>query len=448
MDRRSLLMMSFITAQEVAKDKYPPMDEKVDLDALLSEDIDDLSGHRATPPKNVPPEPRAAVDMLRRHFKDDVTLVSRVLNHDFPNDFLFYRVCDYERGLFDALEFLGDEVEEFRFDFDRIGRKGLDRYLRFNEVIQGSVRLWWSRLADYNPLVTAWLFDALAGLFTTRSEYFRYWVFATQPEYFESRDAGEDVAWSGRVEMGPDDLVFFYRTSPRSAITDIYRVTQDPRFDPWGGWRGFWLDLEKVTAIPGIKFQTLRADPLLAAWPPVARSFQGVIAEPISHRVYNRLLDEIPAAIRDAHNLAPERFGPEGTSGDFVDELDFEDRVIDPLLRGWGVRFKRLYPCRFAFGSQTHDGRVDFYVSDDKGPVTLFENKFRILDDRHRDAARDQAKSYALMLGLPSFVVAAPEGVWVYSLDRHRPTLELRVSGQDLERQGDTIRSKVLSLRD
>ena len=58
-----------------------------------------------------------------------------------------------------------------------------------------------------------------------------------------------------------------------------------------------------------------------------------------------------------------------------------------------------------------------------------------------------QARSYALQLGLPSFGVAAPEAVRVYSLSRNQERLEMEVAGDRLGAQADGIRSLLLRLR-
>ncbi|MDP6361446.1 MAG: hypothetical protein QF473_40425, partial [Planctomycetota bacterium] len=134
------------------------------------------------------------------------------------------------------------------------------------------------------------------------------------------------------------------------------------------------------------------------------------------------------------------------TSGEFHSEEQFEDQVIEPLIQRWAFRFKRQHPCRVQIGRQRHVGRVDFLVSDQTGDITLFENKFRIINEIHLSEAIDQAKSYALFLGLPSFVVAAPEGIWVYSLKRNEERLEMHVEGDELGSKEDELRSKLLSL--
>lgn len=63
--------------------------------------------------------------------------------------------------------------------------------------------------------------------------------------------------------------------------------------------------------------------------------------------------------------------------------------------------------------------------------------------------AVDQAKSYALMLGLPSFVVASPEGMWLYSLEWNEEKLVKQVSADEMlnQTQEEEFRSLVLKLQ-
>ncbi len=123
--------------------------------------------------------------------------------------------------------------------------------------------------------------------------------------------------------------------------------------------------------------------------------------------------------------------------------------VVEPLLRRWGFKYQRQHPCLFYIGSQSQRTRVDFFVSDSRGPLTIFEDKFRILGEKELMLAVVQAKSYALQLGLPSFVVASPEGLWLYSLNRNTETLKRRASSDDLKNQSqeEHFRGSVLALK-
>jgi len=429
-------------------------------------------------PVSIPGNPEEAISLLREHFKDNVTLVSLVLNHRFPKDFLFYRVSRLEEEIFEGLNFLAEIVPGFDLSFFRVGRKGFARYLRLNAALLSFARAHWPDLRNPQARLAAFLYQGLGLLFLQKSEYNRYWIAATRQDYFHELDEKEAITWSGRKEMKQGDLVFMYRTAPRKAITDLYRVeTKDSSeppekkrkkgpldrlrgtagktlrreadiwFDLWGAWDGFWVNLRRVCRIEGVPFAVMRHDPVLSKWGTVRKQFTGTVIEPVPHSIYNRLLDMLPRAVRAQHRLEPEPLANVGRSGEFTSEAEFEEEVVAPLLERWGFKYQAQYPCHFRFGSQDHRGRVDFFVSDERGPLTLFEDKFRIHNEDHLQPAVAQAKSYAIMLGLPSFVVAAPEGLWLYSLHRNVEQLELDVPGDTLAEREEELRSQLLRLR-
>ena len=121
----------------------------------------------------------------------------------------------------------------------------------------------------------------------------------------------------------------------------------------------------------------------------------GSTAEPVPPIVYNWLLEIIGPDVQAECNLerAPEPSPVAPTSpypatwptpelsGRFGLEIEFEEKVIRPLLKGWGFDAQRQYTCPVWIGSKEHQLRVDFLVSDDEGPVTLFEDKLRIISD-------------------------------------------------------------------
>jgi hypothetical protein len=55
-----------------------------------------------------PSDSRVAVEALRKHFGDRVTLVSFVLSQIFPREFLFFRTGDLENAIFDGFAFFSD----------------------------------------------------------------------------------------------------------------------------------------------------------------------------------------------------------------------------------------------------------------------------------------------------------------------------------------------------
>jgi|SRR5215211_157964 len=415
---------------------------------LLLEDLRSLGGDKIALPSSLPSTPGRMISRLRSKFKDNVTLISRVLNFYFPDRFLFYRVSKLEEEIFEAFDFLSVVVPEFeRLRFPRVGRKGFDRYLSLNDALLQFFKREYPDLKDPQPRIAWFLYRGLGELFLEKSGYTRYWIMATREEFFESLDSDDHLTWSGRKEMKAGDNVFMYRTAPTSAITDVLEVTYEPVFDPWGEWDGFWVDLERISRIDSISFSELSNDPMLADWGIVRKRFNGVITEPVPQTIYNSLLNRISTRTPDLHGLVPARVTDAGMSGRFVSEAEFEDEVIVPLLKSLRFEYERQRRCPFQLGSQRYFGRIDFFVKDEQGPITLFENKHRILDDEDLQKAVEQGKSYALMLGLPSFVVASPEGLWIYSLSRNRTRLEKHISTDDLKTEDGQIRSTLLNLR-
>jgi hypothetical protein len=413
----------------------------------LLEELQDLGGDKATLPNSLPSIPSEAIPLLRRHFKDNVTLISRVLNYLFPDQYLFYRFSKLEEEVFLGFDFFSSTVPAFEFSFSRVGRRGFDRYLELNEALIEFFNAVYPELNNPQARVAWFLYEGLGRLFTEKSDYSRYWIMATREENFADLDSSDDLNWSARKEMQPDDLVFIYRTTPRKAITDVFEVQGEPYFEPWAPWEGFWADLRRVCRIEDVTFAELRNDSFLKSWGVVRKQFQGVIVEAVPHSVYNRLLEKVPESTRSSHNLEFEPTANMGRSGEFPIEADFEDQVIEPLLKRWGLDYQRQYRSHFRFGRQDLPGLVDFLVRDGRGTITLFENKVRILSDKDLIEAANQGKSYALMLGLPSFVVASPEGIWIYSLDRNRESLEMQISLNELEERDDEVRNTLLKLR-
>jgi len=83
-----------------------------------------------------------------------------------------------------------------------------------------------------------------------------------------------------------------------------------------------------------------------------------------------------------------------------------------------------------------------------RGLITVVESKLCILTYDDLAQAIAQAKSDALMEGLASFVVAAPEGIWCYSLGRNREKLLQKLTHQELAQNDAPMRELLLRTRD
>ncbi len=127
-------------------------------------------------------------------------------------------------------------------------------------------------------------------------------------------------------------------------------------------------------------------------------------------------------------------------------EEQFEDVVIIPMLAAWGWRYSRQHPCMLPGQGAAARGRVDVlvYESDPAEPLTLFENKRMIATNDDLRRAVGQARAYAEALHVPSFLVAAPAGVWVYACTPAGVRLAGSMSALELEQAGERLQELII----
>ena len=91
--------------------------------------------------------------------------------------------------------------------------------------------------------------------------------------------------------------------------------------------------MKKVTSIKDITMVEMKHDEVLSKWSFVKCSSQGVVTAPMPYSMYNRLLDKIGKDVCGRHNLVPEPTAKTASSGQYSSEEEFEDEVMEPLLR-------------------------------------------------------------------------------------------------------------------
>ena len=125
-------------------------------------------------------------------------------------------------------------------------------------------------------------------------------------------------------------------------------------------------------------------------------------------------------------------------------EVTFEDVVIVPLLDAWGFTYVRQAAC-----PMPARGRLDFLVYDEPAapPLTLFENKRQLASAQALAQAAAQAHGYARAVQAPSFVVAAPAGLWIYASTATSPVAVRRVTSLELQQQLDSVPRILRQLR-
>ena len=133
----------------------------------------------------------------------------------------------------------------------------------------------------------------------------------------------------------------------------------------------------------------------------------------------------IPATTKARATVSGRHKEPRRTSKSaFATEREFERTCIERMLARWGVEYRAQHTHRYLRGSSPASLKIDYLVSDKDGLLTLFENKRRLSKLADREQAVKQARSYALELTLPSFIVAAPDGLWLYRLWHGREVFE------------------------
>ncbi len=394
----------------------------------------------------------AVISILKETFKNNISNISLTLNYLYPQKYLFYRVSFLENEIFAGFKFFSQIYEKFQFSFSKIGhnKNSFENYLILNEALLSFSHDTWPNLEDPKSIqkrINYFLFDVLAPLFFDKNNYNRYWILVSSPKDFSSLDNEIETTWSGRKEMQIGDLVFMYRQSPRKAITEIYKVSGKPYFDAYLGWGGFYVPLRKITSIRDITMIEMKHDLVLNNWSFVKAQSQGVTAGTIPYSIYNRLLEKIGKEVYERLGLSPESIGQEATSGTYSSEEEFEDKIIEPLLKHWRLKFKRQYPCYFTVGSQYHTCYVDFIIQDEKGDLTLFEDKLEIVNESQLKKAVLQAKSYSLLLGMKSFVVASPEGFWIYRVERNQEILLNNIKTNKLDECEELMRNLIIKIR-
>ena len=466
MDKKKILDWLVQEAESKAQAHYRKYYRKPRQLASLDHALCWLNKHKEMSlPEQLPHEASKMIPVLKKHFNNKVSFISLVLHHHFPREYFFYRPSKLDKEIVAGLDFFSDVVPEFGLPFSQVGGRNLRNYLRLNEALLRFARRRWPLPKDfknYQDRLMYFLYEGLGRPFVEKGYHPPYWLMVTGPDFFGSLDNNKSLDWSGAREMQVGDTVFMYRKLPRAAITDIYRVATQPRFIPWDGWDGFDVDIDKLCSIKHIPFSQLKADDIIGEWGVVKKALVGTVAVPVPPRVSNSLLDIIPKTIRRKHNLAyvtipepPEDFPHRPTlatpqyGGDFALEADFEKRVIVPLLKRWGFGRKPQYGFRYRTGSEYRTALVDFLVSHKGEPLTLFEDKLQIVNDEDLQLYVDQAKTYALLLGLPSFVVASPEGMWLYALDGGQEQLikPIPTAGTHKE-QEDKFKSLLLQMKE
>jgi thioredoxin 1 len=124
-------------------------------------------------------------------------------------------------------------------------------------------------------------------------------------------------------------------------------------------------------------------------------------------------------------------------------EAQLEDVVLIPLFAAWGWTVQRQAACVMGDGQR---GRIDLLVFEhaDAPPITLVESKRAIRSAYELQQAVTQAHAYAGSLGLSAFLIAAPQGIWMYRCDRAQAVCVRRFTSLDVHYSPEHLRQALL----
>lgn len=224
--------------------------------------------------------------------------------------------------------------------------------------------------------------------------------------------------WQSSEETRRGDILLYYQKAPRSAITQILRADSDGLVDPFFHFYSRTF-LCCPSLIPDITRSDLQADVHFSSHPLVKKNFQGVNGWPMKSDDYRRILEMLECRGFDTSQL------PDLPTADFEPdhpirvEKDVEEYLLNPFLKECGVTeedYIRQMPLRMGRGDVKYPDYAVF-ASTEPGyekAALLIEAKLEIRNNREREEAFRQARSYALRLESEFIILCDRNAVWIY----------------------------------
>lgn len=339
-----------------------------------------------------------------------------------PNFFLPY---DFAK-LFDQLEHLS---AEFNFSLpplpNRSDATGRVRYY-------GLINQTWQQFRRSNNLapeeMTAFLYDFAQNFFQEGLELpapSKVWLLiggagkASDFETLDNAQADTQIYWQANRETRRGDVLVMYCKSPRSYIHSIWRAVTDGFADPFFYYHNLmWMG--HPVKVPPVHFREMQAHPILAENRYMRANLQGASGKPLTLQEYEAILE----LLKDKGFNGADLPRPEGFAHlpdlDIYVERDVEEKLVEPLLIRLGYTpsdWLRQMPLRMGRGERFYPDYAFFPVlarGKDKAKMVL-EAKYRTASQRVLLETYTQARSYAQRLQAHIMVLAALDGLWIFS---------------------------------
>ena len=235
--------------------------------------------------------------------------------------------------------------------------------------------------------------------------------------------------WQANPETQKGDILVHYETSPVSAITCLWIAQTDGVIDPFFHYYSNTYIGNKIN-LPHITLKELQADEYFSKHPLIRKKFQGVNGWPMSSEDYSELLRMIKAKGFDIDTL-PKLYAPTLPQNISIEiERDVEQQLLEPLLNsmGWyeNKDFIRQLPIHAGRGHRIFPDYALHYENkpDEEKSKVLIEAKLCMRNNKEREEAYLQARSYARLLNSSVIVLCDKDYLIVYekkdSFDRDR----------------------------
>jgi hypothetical protein len=382
----------------------------------------------------------------------DIQLVSIGLHLAHPEYFLPY-------GFVTVFDRLLEIANNFPLSIPPVPKKGdfEGKALYYNSINQSFQEF--RRTYELSPSeMCAFLYD-FALMFTNDPELpepSKAWLVVGSKhsnddfEFLESADISSQSHWQGNLETRLGDIIVMYVASPYSRIHSIWRAETNGFVDPFFDFHSTIWITNPIKTVP-ISFKEMKSHSLLSQNGYIRAHLQGVTGKPLKVEEYEAILEMMAVKGQDI-SLLPRiprtSFIP---NDELANERDVETKLVEPLLEKLGYTSKdwvRQMPVRMGRGERKYPDYA-FHAKQKRGEESaamVLETKYSISRDKDLQEAYFQMRSYALRLQSQRAVLAAREGIWIFTAQKGNFSLEKHFKFDWLELSNPNVLHKVRQL--
>lgn len=235
--------------------------------------------------------------------------------------------------------------------------------------------------------------------------------------FIETEKEKNFLFWQTSEETKKGDLMLFYEKNPVSSVSSIWTAKTDGVVDPLFYYYSYAYIGDKIN-IPNIHLGELKNNTYFKNHPLIKKNMQGVNGYLLSWQDYRELVKimeskkffKMPIVesclIINSDNIQIER--------------DVEIHLLEPLLNSFGLKegvdYKRQIGIHAGRGHRIFPDYVVHYSDkeNDEYAKILIEAKYHIKNNKEREEAFLQARSYALLLQSYVIVLCDKYYIWIY----------------------------------